>query len=501
VLAVVVAFVAGAATMVIEIAAARVLAPALGVSLYSWTAIIGTVLAGLAGGGWLGGWLADRVGGGRVLLGGAMVAAYGALLLPAASGVAPSVRFGAWDDVVARTLFVAAATVLAPSLGLGAILPAAVRARGASGRVVGTLYAAATAGGILGVFATGLVLIDVLGSRRTIVLAGAAVLLAALAGWARAGRPRAAALLLVPFASALASPAWLDGPCTTESAYFCIQVIDSAEPGGTRALKLDRLVHGAISVDDPTAIGRGYARLMADVSDAFAPADGAQRALFVGGGAYVVPRYLTARYPTAEVDVVEIDPRVTGTAEGRLGLVHSARLRSHNLDARQFLLGGGPDRYDVVYGDAFNDLSIPHHLTTREFAAMVRSVLRPAGLYIVNVIDLFHDGRLLRSFVLTLREEFASVDVVLDIGERDAIQLERARRAPGDAEHRRAAVVVASQRRPDFDRLAALPRGTGVALPRDELDAYLAAGRGVVLTDDYAPVDALTAPIFLGRPI
>ncbi|TAK22342.1 MAG: hypothetical protein EPO26_11620 [Chloroflexota bacterium] len=53
-------FVAGAATMVIEIAAARVLAPLMGVSLYSWTSVIGVILAGLAAGSWLAGAAADR---------------------------------------------------------------------------------------------------------------------------------------------------------------------------------------------------------------------------------------------------------------------------------------------------------------------------------------------------------------------------------------------------------------------------------------------------------
>ena len=46
-----------AAALVVEIVAARLLAPYLGMSLYTWTAIIAVVLAGLSVGHWLGGWL------------------------------------------------------------------------------------------------------------------------------------------------------------------------------------------------------------------------------------------------------------------------------------------------------------------------------------------------------------------------------------------------------------------------------------------------------------
>ena len=47
-----------AAAMVLEIAAGRLLAPYFGMSLYTWTTVIGVVLAGLAAGHWIGGRLA-----------------------------------------------------------------------------------------------------------------------------------------------------------------------------------------------------------------------------------------------------------------------------------------------------------------------------------------------------------------------------------------------------------------------------------------------------------
>src|SRR5262245_6816590 len=55
-----VVFIASFCGMSLELTASRVLAPVLGVSLYSWTGIIGVMLAGTACGNYLGGVLADR---------------------------------------------------------------------------------------------------------------------------------------------------------------------------------------------------------------------------------------------------------------------------------------------------------------------------------------------------------------------------------------------------------------------------------------------------------
>ena len=69
-------FLASACTLVLEIVAGRILAPFIGVSLYTWTSIIGVVLAGISLGNYLGGVVADRIGSrrtlGLILLGGGL---------------------------------------------------------------------------------------------------------------------------------------------------------------------------------------------------------------------------------------------------------------------------------------------------------------------------------------------------------------------------------------------------------------------------------------------
>src|SRR5512142_1634199 len=56
----VIVFIASFCTMVIELVAGRIMAPYVGVSLYTWTSIIGVVLAGISIGAYVGGMVADR---------------------------------------------------------------------------------------------------------------------------------------------------------------------------------------------------------------------------------------------------------------------------------------------------------------------------------------------------------------------------------------------------------------------------------------------------------
>jgi len=61
------AFISSACTLVIEIIAGRIMAPYIGVSLYTWTSVIGVVLAGMSVGNFVGGVVADRFASRRTL--------------------------------------------------------------------------------------------------------------------------------------------------------------------------------------------------------------------------------------------------------------------------------------------------------------------------------------------------------------------------------------------------------------------------------------------------
>jgi MFS family permease len=191
-----VVFVASGCTLVLELVAGRVLAPFVGVSIQTWTGVIGVVLAGISLGNYLGGALADRRGSSRTL--GILLAAGGLaslLVLPLASGLGPVTP--RTYPLVLRIVLLTTLLFFAPSLILGMVPPVAIRRTlddlDRAGKVVGRIYAASTAGSLAGAFLTGFVLIAHFGTRAIILSVG--LTLVALGGLAAAlGRGAARAV-------------------------------------------------------------------------------------------------------------------------------------------------------------------------------------------------------------------------------------------------------------------------------------------------------------------
>jgi MFS family permease len=486
-------FTTSALVLVVEIVAARLIAPFVGVSLYSWTAIIGVVLAGLSLGNWLGGVWADRGAGERaagitLLLASASVFAV-LLILPRLGAPLQDAALGlaGLSLVMAGTLF------FVPAALLGVLTPLlttlALKLSSRTGHIVGLMHALAALGSILGTFITGFWLVQWFGSRNIIVGTGVLLLLLAvpLLGW-RKGVVGATAAALIGAASM--STLGYATPCERESSYFCLRVVDSsgeAPFGEARSLILDHLLHGSNHREEPQLILAPYLHLMDELA-AWHTADRSDASyFFAGGGAYTLPRSVRARDPRAEIVVAEIDPVVTDLAAQRL-FVNPAQFEIRHTDARVALRADAGRRYDVIVGDVFHDIAIPYHLVTREFAALVRERLRPDGIYLLNVVDAFPDARFVKAKVKTLQQEFGEVQV----------WLEELPEAPARVTY----VISARNGGPDLPELYSAKRG----MPRQWepvtaslLDLGTPLERIPALSDDLAPVERLLAGLFLGQ--
>jgi spermidine synthase len=496
------AFIGSFCTLVIELIAGRIMAPYIGVSLYTWTSIIGVVLAGMSGGNFFGGFIADRYASRRTLglifiAGG--VASLGILVIThAIVGTTFGLSFLPRIVVYVTTIF------FLPSFVLGMVSPVVVRLALAnlehSGHTVGTIYAFSTIGSLVGTFLTGFYLISWLGTR-TIVWLVATILLVTGIILAAADTPRRKGVLVsIGLAVAMFAAVGVRGaagryaaPCDIESNYYCIKVLETSQNGhGARMLMLDRLIHSFVVPDDPFALDYGYERAYLNLTQAHATGRSPMDSLFIGAGGYSFPRYVEAAYPSSTIDVVEIDPAVIAVAYERLGLSPASRIRSFNRDARVFLMEWtDPKKYDFIYGDAFNDLSVPYHLTTVEFNRIIASRLKPNGLYLSNIIDRFEGGEFLKAEANALRAVFPHVYI---FGRGSAFE-------PFD---RNTFVLMASRaplNRAALDAITARdePSGRTTPLSVDRFNAYVTSGRAITLTDDFVPVDQLLAKLFVER--
>lgn len=535
VLASIVAFTASFCILVIELVAGRIMAPYVGVSLYTWTSIIGVVLAGISLGAYLGGMLADRFPRQSTLGWLLFAAGLAAFTIAPLTDLAGSSSFlEGVTTLMVRILVLTLLVFFAPSLLLGMISPVviklAVKNLEKTGHVVGKISAFSTLGSILGTFSTGFFFIEAMGTRTILYSVGVILTLCApvfggwLSGCNGAARRTVTWLfaILLPGSLALlwfcrdavARPLFLSKETFfyKESDYYTLMLHDNEHNGADdeqitlRSLVLDHLTHSYTDMNNPYYMHYGYLKVCQELVAWRSSEDSQSRFLFIGGGGYTLPRYMDEQYPNAEIDVVEIDPWVTKVVERYMD-VQGRRIRSFNQDGRWFVRNC-KTKYDFVFGDAFNDLSIPYHLTTREFNSLVKDVLAPDGLFIALVIDNVQSGQFLPAYFSTLQAVFGEGKVRLiipnyaEVEDNLDLDLERVGTI--------SCLLVASPQSLDLDHFQACLQSWNQkhayeahsrVVPGHQTERYLAKrnARTLVLTDNHVPVDNLIAPMFEER--
>jgi spermidine synthase len=476
-------FVVGAGSLGAEIAAVRLLAPYFGASTIVWANTIGVVLVALSLGYWLGGRLADRHPHMRGLCLLSLAAAALLALVPFVAHPLLNVAVDALDEISAGaflgSLLAVLALVALPVLLLGAVSPWAIRLAVPSveeaGTVAGRLYALSTAGSLVGTLVSALVLIPLVGTRRTFLVFALAISLAAVAGLRPVRRfalaPAAiAALIALPVGTLKAQSDNGRVIHEAETQYQYARVVQS--PDGTRYLELNEGVAEHSVYRRNTVLTHDYWDGML-VLPFTAQSRPPRRMAILGNAAGTTARAYGHFFPDTSIDGVDIDPELARIGRRWFGM-NNPRLRVHDEDARPFMRRTKA-RYDAIVLDTYRQPYIPFYLTTREFFRLCRDRLAPGGVVIVNIGHPEGSDRLEKVLTATARE-------ALPYELRDPIQ-------------RTNSLLVASNRPISAGRLEAVVPRLPAGLRRT---ATLAARRigpplsgGPVYTDDKAPVEWL----------
>jgi spermidine synthase len=486
-------FVCGAVVMIFEVLASRVLGPYLGTSFYTWTSIIGVIMASLSLGYYLGGKWADRKADLDRL---SLIIFLSALTLLLTVFIKPlvleMVRLVNWG-IELESLVAASMLFILPSFFLAMITPFSVKIKlaslNSSARTVGALYSLSTLGSIVGTFLAGFVLIPFLGTALLLnililVLTGVSLLVSVKKYQLfKVVLILATGLLMFMDVSGAAAMT-LNDPLVLETRYNTVWIYDYTDPASglvARALRLDPYgTQSAIIVDKPDQLLFEYTKYYR-LAEFFKP--DFKKTLMIGGCAYSFPKFFLKNYPGAGLDVVEIDPGMTEIARKYFKMKDDPRMRIFHEDGRTFL-NNSSDRYDVIYGDAFSSFNtVPFQLTTVETVQRMSDLLNDDGVVIINLI-----GSLEGKGADFLRWEYATYSQIFR-----KVYLFRVKDISNDKQQNIMLVAVKGRDRLEQAEGAATAETEPVLasmLKRViDVDKIKDFSGGSVLTDDFAPVE------------
>jgi spermidine synthase len=498
-------FITGASSLIVEVVGLRVLSPYYGNTIFTVSSVVSVILLALSCGYYLGGKLADRRATlrsffGLIFVSGIVLLLFyslGALLLPV---------LGAKLSIVLGPLVSAMLLFFPGAMLLGTLSPYAVKLQSlhlgkeSVGSATGGIFFWSTLGSIGGSLSAGFVLIPRFGIDRILIANGLVLALVGLVPLLFLGDAHKKTVLpIVALICALGTTAGAarysrrDALYVKDGVYQKISIYDGEYNGRpTRFFQQDQNSAGAgegamfLDSDDPADLVYDYTRYYA-LYKIFTPQ--VKNALVIGGGAYSVPKALLREIPQASVDVVDIEPSLFSLGQRFFKLPESRRLHNHVEDGRRFLRDSST-QYDLIFSDVYYSFfSVPPHFATREFFTIARDKLAPNGIFIANMIgDL---SRQPQSLVMAVIKTFQLVfpnTYVFAVSWPDKTDSQNIMLVAYNSDQR---IDLSSQSiLASSDSLVrSLPYKLVDVNRRFDLSPY------PVLTDNYAPVEYLTAHV------
>lgn len=391
-------FFAGMAVMAVELGASRLLAPYFSSSQIVWTIIIGTIMIAMALGNIWGGRTADRDPNPDRLYRRILIAAVWIALIPVLGkyvilGVAGLLVFTVSNNFLIIAAFTACMIVFVfPLFLLGTVTPSlakyTVDSLDDNGKTVGTLGAFNTIGSIIGTFLPTFVTIPAVGTAITFLIFSGVLLLLALIYFFSGGIKRGACICA---AAVFAASAVLGNSSNFafwekellyegESIYNYLQVKETDR----NVILSTNVLFGVQSVmpKEPGLTGMYYDTAMAAPLMADMAGREQMDVLILGMGSGTYARQCGYYFDGFSIEGVEIDEKITDLSRTYFDLPGDVKVTTY--DGRAYLQAV-EKKYDVIMVDAYQDITIPFQMSSREFFGMVQEHLKEDGVMVVNM--------------------------------------------------------------------------------------------------------------------
>jgi len=477
-------FLAEAACMMIELCASYLFSPYFGTSNLTWTGLIGVILLSASIGNFIGGRMVVKEKK-NMLPFAFMLASAFTFFMGYSSGIICETIKTAIPEYPLNSLISALVLLAPPSIFLGMVPPLVMaKATADSGKKgIGLIYMMSTIGGLAGTFIGGYLLIPVIGVSIITFICGCILFVTGLTLRYSMKVIIAAAIAIsvgiLDFTTLSTKNGAVgnDTKMVFDSEYDRIIIkegIYNKDNKPIRTMEISGGFESATYTDEGSRNDlifdyfKTAARFVSEYTSA-------KKIMMIGGAAYQFPKYVLANMPDVSIDIVEIDRMVTELALKYFYLQDcideydpdGTRLGLYNEDAKLFISRGGK-KYDIIFNDAFSGAIPARTLTTVESARQVKAMLNDGGMYAVNIIAGTDEenGKFLRAECLTLSKVF------------QYIYINEVRDLPVEPNQPRNLLVVATD----------VPIDGYTSIDIDYSD-------GVLLTDDYCPVESLVPKI------
>lgn len=437
----VIIFLVNAVSMILELVASRVLSPYFGSSNLVWTAVIGIILLSSSIGNYYGGIIADKKNTNQNVKLILLISSIFVLLIPIIQekvigliiGVTSNIKIGA----IITTIFL----FFVPSLFMGLLTPIILKLKlediENAGKISGKFYAIVTVGGIFGTFLGGFWLIPNFGSIYILFVLAIVLAILMLFVDFELDKKILSIVILITVICAFGMYFYknnnngggenvlsnLTGNKVSYDTEYGRVIIYNAIRNNelVRILNIDSGYESATYVDEDKCneLVFSYTKYY-DLM--FKANENIKNTLLIGGAGYSYPKYYISNYEDKNMDVVEIDGKITEIAKEYFyldklikdyNLEENKRLNLITEDGRTYL-NQNQKKYDAILNDAFSGDSPAKTLTTLEAVQNIKKSLNENGLYLTNIISSLEgkNNKFLNAELNTLKQVFKNVYVI-----------------------------------------------------------------------------------------
>lgn len=394
-------FFCGMADMAIELSASRFLAPTFGTSSIIWTIIIGIIMISMSIGNILGGRSADKNDNLDKLYFFIWIAAIWIAIIPLIGKYIVIFVVFILMMILPGNLLTIGSTISClvifslPLVLLGMASPylvkMGVRDLKYSGKITGEIYALSTIGSIIGTFIPTFLTIPTIGTSKTFLVFSLLLNIICLYYFVmRKSKYIYKAVTSLIVLALIFSPIkdsyafWKNNIVYEgESLYNYLQVSENSDS----VMLSTNVAFGVQSIYKKNAKLTGmyydYA-LMAPLFIKDMSFSKPMDTLILGFGTGTFAKQCKYFFPKAQTDGVEIDKKIADLSKKYFD-VKEDEAKIYINDGRTFLYSSDAKKYDLIMVDAYRDITIPFHMSTREFFTEVKKHLKPGGVIVMNI--------------------------------------------------------------------------------------------------------------------